>query len=142
MTSVSEHRGACLCGSVSLVAQVKDEKVGACHCDTCRKWGGGPLLVAECGADVTFEGTEHIATFDSSEWAERGFCRKCGSHLFFRLKQGDFYGIPVGLFEGDSEWAFTEQVFIEQKPAFYAFSQNTHNLTGEELFAMHSGQQD
>ena len=23
----------------------------------------------------------------SSAWAERGFCKNCGSHLFYRLKE-------------------------------------------------------
>ena len=25
--------------------------VGACLCSMCRKWGGGPLLAADCGTD-------------------------------------------------------------------------------------------
>ncbi len=44
----------------------------------CRKWGGSPLLAVECGSNVDFEGKEHISTFDSSDWAERGICQKFG----------------------------------------------------------------
>ncbi|WP_447528543.1 GFA family protein [Vreelandella sp. TE19] len=138
MTSLSEKHGACLCGNVRLAAKIDNDQVSACHCETCRKWGGGPLLVAECGADVRFEGVEYITTFASSDWAERGFCNQCGTHLFFRLKDGGFHGIPVGLFKGDNEWTFAEQVFIEQKPAFYSFTQKTRNLTGEQLFTQYS----
>ncbi|RUR30753.1 aldehyde-activating protein [Vreelandella nanhaiensis] len=103
----------------------------------CRKWGGGPLLVAEFAHEVSFTGAEHITTFSSSEWAERGFCKQCGTHLFYRLKQERHYAIPVGLLDS-SDWTFTEQIFIDQKPDFYAFSNNTNMLTEEEVFAQHS----
>ncbi|MEQ9448085.1 MAG: GFA family protein, partial [Rhodospirillaceae bacterium] len=71
---------------------------GACHCGTCRKWGGGPLLAVDCGEHVTIDGEENVSIYQSSDWAERGFCGKCGTHLFYRLTQQPFYVIPVGLF--------------------------------------------
>ncbi|MGM0700807.1 MAG: GFA family protein [Pseudomonadota bacterium] len=139
MEASIEHRGHCLCGAVRVTASTQGNAIGVCHCTMCRRWGGGPLLAVECGNDVTFEGEEHIATFGSSEWAERGFCRTCGTHLFYRLKEGGHYAMPVGLFDDGDAWRLTEQIFIDQKPAFYAFSQTTKNLTGEEVFALYSG---
>lgn len=105
----------------------------------CRKWGGGPLFAAECESDVNFEGVKHISTFSSSEWAERGFCHACGTHLFYRLKQEGHYAIPVGLFNDGDQWRLAEQIFIDQKPSFYSFTQQTKDLTGEEVFAQYSG---
>ncbi|QIB65587.1 GFA family protein [Kineobactrum salinum] len=133
------HRGACLCGAVSIVARTKSDSIGACHCTMCRKWGGGPLLAAECEGDVDFEGAEDISIFASSEWAERGFCRQCGTHLFYRLKQEQHYAIPVGLFEDGDRWKLTEQIFVDQKPPFYSFAEKTKDLTGEEVFAQYTG---
>ncbi|HAO26250.1 MULTISPECIES: GFA family protein [unclassified Methylophaga] len=138
MNSITEQSGSCLCGNVSLVATPKSYHMGACHCETCRKWGGGPLLAVECGGDVAFEGAENISIYDSSEWAERGFCKTCGTHLFYRLKQGEMYAIPVGLFDNNDEWQLAEQVFIESKPTYYSFAEKTRNLTGEELFSQFS----
>lgn len=139
MDSTIEHSGACLCGAVRVRAKTEGSKIGVCHCSTCRKWGGGPLLAVECGDAVTFDGGDTISVFDSSEWAERGFCSRCGTHLFYRLKQAPLYAIPVGLFDGDASWTLAEQVFIDQKPAFYSFAQQTDELTGEQLFARHAG---
>lgn len=130
--------GNCLCGLVRVTARPKSNHVDACHCVMCRKWGGGPFFSAGCGDAVTFEGTENITTFDSSEWAERGFCQKCGTHLFYRLKHEEHYAIPVGLFDSDNEWKLTDQIFIDQKPPFYSLAENTTNLTGEEVFAQYS----
>lgn len=89
----------------------------------------------DCGADVAVAGDEHVSVFDSSAWAERGFCRECGTHLFYRLKGSGQHMIPVGLFEGDENLVFESQVFIDEKPSFYSFANETHDMTGAELFA-------
>ena len=96
------------------------------------------MLAIECGSDVQFVGTDSISVFSSSDWAERGFCRKCGSHLFYRLKQVGHYAVPVGLLDEGEQWVFDQQIFIEEKPAFYAFANQTKNLTGAEVFAQYS----
>lgn len=135
MSDKLEAKGSCLCGSIQLVAKAMDPKVGTCHCKTCRQWTGGPLFAADCGTNVTFSGQENITVFNSSEWAERGFCQTCGTHLFYRLKESQQYFIPVGLFADSEAFIFDHQVFIEEKPGFYSFANATHNMTGAELFA-------
>ena len=67
--------------------------------------------------------------------AERGFCKKCGSHLFYRLKQNHQYYIPVAIFDNESGLVFTHQVFIDEKPDYYSFANETKNMTGAEIFA-------
>lgn len=142
MTEIIERNGSCLCGAVEVSVKLNSKSVGACHCSMCRKWGGGPALAVECGSDAEFEGEENITVYNSSEWAERGFCSKCGSHLFYRLKQGGFYAIPVGLFQDSEEWALDHQIFIDEKPSFYSFANETKNLTGAEVFAQFEGSPD
>lgn len=109
--------------------------VGACHCDTCRRWGGGPFMEVNCGSEVSFEGEEYVTVFDSSEWADRGFCSACGTHLFYRLKANQEYMVPVGVFNNNEKLVFNSQVFIDKKPSFYSFSNETETMTGAELFA-------
>lgn len=135
MSDLNPGKGSCLCGAVHISAKTTSEHVGACHCGMCRKWTGGPLLAVDCGNDVSFEGKENISTFDSSEWAERGFCSKCGTHLFYRLKQQNQYIVPVGLLDNYQPAAFDHQIFIEEKPSFYSFANETKNMTGAEVFA-------
>lgn len=127
--------GACLCGGVKITANKMKSDFGACHCDMCRTWGGGPLMAVTCGSDVTFEGEENIGVYNSSDWAERGFCKQCGTHLFYRLKEGPEYHCPVGLFPDVKGLSFKHQLFIEKKPDSYSFANETQNITGEELFA-------
>lgn len=135
MSDPHDLSGRCLCGQVTLNLTLDNLAAGACHCSICRKWGGGPLLAVECGTEVHFSGDEHIQVYPSSDWAERGFCRHCGTHLFYRLIQGGFYALPLGLIDGPLDWHLDHQVFIDEKPSFYSFAETTHNLTGAEVFA-------
>ncbi len=132
-------RGSCLCGATGIEAQKIAQNVGACHCGMCRKWGGGPLMAVDCGTEVTLIGEEDITVFESSEWAERGFCRKCGTHLFYRLKENKQYIVPVGLINlGGDKFVFDHQIFVDEKPSYYHFTEKTENMTGAEVFAKYA----
>ncbi|MFC6633473.1 GFA family protein [Microbulbifer taiwanensis] len=126
-------KGTCLCEAVTVEAS-ESKEFEACHCGICRRWGGGPLLAVHCGNNAAFTGNESIATFASSDWAERGFCKNCGTHIFYHLKPTDEYIIPLGLFQSEGNFVFKGQVFIDQKPSFYEFSNQTENLTEREVF--------
>ena len=139
-TQIRTMHGHCLCGRVKVTASPAGNNVGACHCKMCRRWAGGPFMEIDCGTAIEFDGGDNIAVFGSSEWAERGFCRTCGTHLFYRLRQSGQHLVPVGLFEDDDELVFDTQVFIDERPAFYEFANKTKNLTGEEIFKMFGGQ--
>ena len=139
MSIANNLSGQCLCKKITIKALNVKLHMDACHCTMCRKWSGSALLAVDCGQEVTFEGQNHISIYDSSEWAERGFCQHCGTHLFYKLKQNKQYIVPVGLFDTDEQFDFTTQIFIEQKPDYYTFSKQTKTMTGEEVFAAFSG---
>lgn len=139
MTDSIRATGSCLCGEVKLEADAVLPHVGACHCSMCRKWTGGPMLVVDCQAAPKFSGEQHVSVYSSSDWAERGFCAKCGTHLFYRLKQSGQYVVPVGLLNLSETLTFDQQIFIEEKPEYYSFANETKNMTGAEVFAMYSG---
>ena len=137
MKIMNNQDGHCLCGKVKFTAKDRGNKVTACHCGMCRRWGGGPFIEVECRAEVRFKGEDNISVYDSSEWAERGFCKHCGTHLFYHLKGTQEYQMPVGLFENQQNLVFKEQVFIDEKPDYYSFSNKTSDLTGAEVYAMY-----
>jgi len=138
MSEMARENASCLCGSVRITAKNRDNNVGSCHCNMCKKWSGGPIMAVNCGSEVHFEGEENITIFSSSDWAERGFCNKCGSHLFYRLKANNLHMISAGLFENRKEFVFDRQVFFDEKPDFYNFSNETNNMTGAEVFALYA----
>ena len=123
--------GHCLCGAVSFTSpEAKD--IGVCHCSFCRRWSGGPMLAVHCGPEVRFDGAEHIAVYASSEWAERAFCKTCGTHLYYKLLPTGEYFVPAGAFEsGDFELA--SQIYIDKKPGYYTLANQTPTLTEQQV---------
>ncbi len=138
MTKTTKQTGSCLCCSIRITAINPSNKVGACHSGMCRKWGGGPFMEIDCGTEVTFEREEYITVYNSSSWAQRGFCKKCGSHLFYRLKESKQHMVAVGLFDHQEHFVFESQVFIDRKPSFYSLSNKTNDMTEAETFEMYN----
>jgi hypothetical protein len=139
---MTKGKGRCLCGAVNFTATNINNNVAACHCGMCRRWGGGPLMAVSCGTEVAFDGEENITVYNSSDWAERGFCKKCGSHLFYRLKGINEHQIPAGLFDSQGSFNFDLQVFIDRKPSFYSFANNTNEMTEAEVVEMYAPEQN
>ncbi len=104
----------------------------------CRRLAGSPLLAASAEG-VSFTGDGSIGLFDSSDWAERGFCKNCGSGLFYRLKETGGYHIPVGLFDDQSAFRVKGEIFIDRKPPGYDFAGDHPRLNEAETFAMFEG---
>lgn len=142
MSKEKQVKAHCVCGKVTIAAKSVQKKVGACHCSTCRRWGGGPYMTIDFGSQVEIGGEEHISRYNSSEWAERGFCQSCGSHLFYRLKHNNQYMVPAGLLEEESQLVFDHQVFVDEKPEYYDFANKTHDMTGAEVFAAYAPAED
>ena len=96
----------------------------------------GPMFALHCKGPVAFEGAEHIIRYKTSHWAERGFCGACGSSHYYHLPPAGEYMVSPCARDDRSGLKFTRQVFIDEKRDWYAFANETRNMTGAELFAM------
>lgn len=122
-----DRTGRCLCGAVRFTARNVRDQFGACHCDMCRRWTGSALLgVTVPEGDVTWDGAGHIATRQTSAWAERAWCRECGSGLWFRVTlESDWSGnveLPIGLFDDADGMVMTNEIYIDHKPDSFAYA--------------------
>jgi hypothetical protein len=126
--------GQCLCGAVRFTAKDVHEDFHACRCETCRRWGGGPAFATETGG-VTFEDDGALVRYPSSEWAERGFCARCGAHLFYFLKPTGQYMVWVGALDDPSPFRLTGEIFVDDPQAQFAFAGDHPRLTGAEALA-------
>lgn len=135
MSENQEVSGKCLCQKVTITIESFDPNLGACHCNMCRSWAAGPYLAVKATGKVDFTPKEDVGIYNSSEWAERGFCKNCGSSLFYRLKKDQSYFLSATLFD-EKKLNFDHQVFIDEKPTYYDFANPTKNLTGKEIFEM------
>jgi hypothetical protein len=137
--SGAKRNGKCLCGAVTFTATValSDDglHVDACHCGICRRQIGGPLMTVAC-KDLDVPATPSLGVYQSSDWGERGFCKTCGSNLFFRMRDGSFSAVNAGALDDLSDAKFTMEIFIDDKPAYYDFAQKTKKLTGDDVRAL------
>ena len=128
--------GHCLCKAVSFTSPSTREIV-ACHCGFCRRWSGGPMLAVHCGPNVQFNGAENIKVYASSDWAERAFCKHCGTHLYYKLLATGEYFVPAGTFESDN-FELASQIYIDNKPDYYSFSNQTPTLTEQQVIDLYN----
>lgn len=135
--------GTCLCGAVRYEIEDAPETTSACHCNMCRKWSGGVYLGYHAVAGkARVEGEENVTLYKSSDWAERGFCKTCGSSLFYRLTapgphRGEMH-FGLGTLDDGNGIALTEEIFVDEKPDGYAFAGETHKMTGAEVVALYT----
>jgi hypothetical protein len=141
MTNAVHKTGKCLCGKVEVIAKTVNQHVHACHCNMCRLWNGGPTLSVHCGTDVSFSNKDSISVYQSCSWAELGFCKNCGSHLFYRSIDSGEYILQVGTFESDAGFVLDQQIFIDEKPDFYQFANKTRDMTAAEVFAQYESRE-
>jgi hypothetical protein len=113
--------GKCLCGAVRFTVTAVETDHHACHCGICRRWSGGPVLAAAADG-VSCESTESLATYRSSEWARRGFCKVCGSSLFYYLEPTGQYMMCVGAFDDSKPFTLVKEIYVDHQPAGYAFT--------------------
>ena len=117
---MSEAKGQCLCGAVRFRLAGDKRDVVICHCGQCRRWHGhvGAYTRVPISA-LAVEDERSLAWYRSSERARRGFCRECGSSLFWeRIGSGQVsvaagtLGAPTGLKTG-------LQIFAEDAGDYY-----------------------
>ena len=92
-------------------------------------------MLAASATGVVFEGEEHITRYSSSEWAERGFCSRCGSSLFYRLKEPEQYIMSTGAFDDAEQFKLAGEIYVDEKPSGYDFAGDHPRLTGAEFMA-------
>jgi len=113
--------GHCLCGAVTItVAGKHDPRVGACHCRMCQRWSGGLFLCFTADASaVTIEG--ETKRYRSSPFAERAFCPRCGSHLWFNdveeTGEPHSYELMPGLFDAARGWPLRSEIYVDRAMA-------------------------
>ncbi len=79
--------GQCLCGAVGFSLEWPSAWVAHCHCTMCQRAHGAAYVtwigMAEDRVRID-DAQGQLRWYASSPGAERGFCARCGSSLFFR----------------------------------------------------------
>ena len=91
------HEGGCLCGAVRYRATGAPVSTNACFCSQCRRQTGSALpAFATWTIDRFALLSGEVAGYSATPKAERQFCPRCGSPLFWRSKKGNEIDIFLG----------------------------------------------
>ena len=126
-----ERTGGCLCGGVRYRVAGDLRPIIYCHCGQCRRTSGH--FVAATAADTNaleVVADESLAWFASSEHASRGFCRRCGSSLFWRPDDGSHVSIMAGTLDNSDGLAPVEHIYVGDKGEYYELTDDLPKRQG------------
>jgi hypothetical protein len=118
-------QGRCLCGAIRYRHGGDHTALTVCHCGMCRRWHGS--LGAYVGGkpeSYRLQGGEHLRWYASSAGAERGFCRLCGSKLFWRSKDGMAMDVAAGTLDQPTGLATSAHIWAGHKGDYYSLPED------------------
>ncbi|RQO57281.1 aldehyde-activating protein [Paucibacter sp. KBW04] len=112
--------GSCLCGAVRFQVDAPLKAPDACHCRQCRKHSGHFFASTDVPKRaLRIEGEDQLSWYHSSAKVRRGFCKHCGSSLFFDPPARDWIGIAMGAFDSPTETHLEMHIFTAEKGDYY-----------------------
>lgn len=108
--------GGCLCGAVRFSARVGKREVRPCACTQCQRQNGGPWFDVPSARDLLWQG--EVAVYRSSDHATRGFCRTCGSTLYWQ-KDGGAPALSHGAMDDRDGWRLLAMEHEDTLPDAY-----------------------
>src|ERR1700681_3903816 len=113
--------GGCQCGAVRYALNEAPSDPTICHCRMCQKAFGSffaPLTGVPIAAFAVTRGT--LSVFKSSDQAERGFCRDCGTPLTFRYIDRPRVSVSIGSLDEPAKFRPQKQYGVESRLSWFA----------------------
>ncbi|RJL05248.1 GFA family protein [Paracoccus siganidrum] len=114
----SDFTGQCLCGAVRFAGHAADQPFHVCHCGQCRRWSGHYWSAFEA-EELRIDERDALRWFRSSQQAERGFCRHCGSSLFWRRIGSDRTEVAPGALDAPTGLRPSGHIYVADKGDYY-----------------------
>lgn len=125
--------GGCQCGRIRFEARALLDNPHVCHCRMCQRATGNffaPLVGVPNDA-LTWRAGEP-AVFESSEGIERGFCRDCGTPLFYRRRGGAHTSLNIPTFDAPADIPLLYEFGMESRaPQLDRLGHVEHYTTAE-----------
>ena len=123
--------GGCLCGAVRYEVRGSLRPVVNCHCGQCRKFHGhyGAYTNAAAG-DISITGYRSLKWYRSSSFARRGFCKECGSSLFWERAKSGSISIAAGTVDAPTKLKTIRHIFVADMGDYYRIADKLRKLPG------------
>ena len=109
-------RGRCLCGAVAYGVRGELRPVVNCHCARCRRFTGHHMAATSAAvADLEVVDAGGDLTWFSVPGAAYGFCRACGSSLFWRSEEApEQWSVCAGTLEPPTHRSTVEAWWVSE----------------------------
>jgi len=92
----------------------------ACHCGQCRRSHGALGLYTLAPSErYKIKGDRNLAWFESSPGIRRGFCRVCGSKLFWERIGSGQLDVTMGSIDPPSGLKIVKHIHLEDAGDYY-----------------------
>lgn len=113
-------KGQCECGKVRFEVDAVRKTVTICHCGQCRRTSGHVWASTQAPYNkMRFLEDSGLDWYPSSDFAKRGFCKHCGSSLFYRMNGEDGIAIAAGCLETPTDLEVGKHIFVKDKGDYY-----------------------
>lgn len=115
-------QGGCLCGALRYSASEPPFAADYCHCRNCQKSTGTAVSVwMDFKASlVTWENSDALQEYQSSENTRRGFCGRCGSTLSYRdLRHPDYYSLAIASLDDPNQVQPTYHIHTDSQLSWF-----------------------
>ena len=132
--SDSIQTGGCRCGAVKYEVSGPLRNIVICHCGECQRLNGSAGWHSRSmNEHLNITEDRGLAWYQITPRARRGFCRECGSPLFWQIDKQESTGIVVGSLDDASGLKPIGHIFVEDKACYFAinddlpqFGQSSH----------------
>ncbi|MEM9014407.1 MAG: GFA family protein [Pseudomonadota bacterium] len=121
----ARRRGKCLCDAVQFTFRPDSSDVWVCHCNQCRRWSGhlwASVNVALDSLTIDDNGGQ-LDWFRATPGVRRGFCKRCGSALFWHADghpgERGRIAVAAGTIDRDADLKVTQHIFTGNKGLYY-----------------------
>ncbi|MEL6838850.1 MAG: GFA family protein [Pseudomonadota bacterium] len=122
-------KGRCECGAVTFDVNEARDTITFCHCSQCRRTSGHYWASTRAAiADIIFAREDGLAWYASSEHARRGFCKFCGSSLFYQPRAADHLGIAAGCLDLPTGMIPGKHIFTADAGDYYQIPDDARHV--------------
>lgn len=127
-----------MCGAVAYTAELSGS-FSSCYCKMCQRWSAGAYFAVPTTRFEVTKGEDSLSVFKSSQWAERAFCKTCGSNIYYDAPDHGGKNVALGTLDDTTGLEIKSQYFIDRKPDGFSLAETTKNLSQAEIEAFFKG---
>ena len=123
--------GSCDCDAVVFELSGTLRDVVVCHCGQCRKTSGHYWAATSVPTpQLNLRQSEGLSWYRSSDVARRGFCKECGSSLFYQLDDEGRTSVGTGTLDGATGVRTTKHIIVKDKSDYYDIACQASQIAG------------